>query len=192
MPFGKSDTFEIKPVQSTVAPWPIAEWQADPDKKRQFGIELAKHEKAFDAALIVYEDAGRSLWASQNLLNDPIVIGARDAYTNQVDLSENLLDKNQLALKLLKISEEKDPSGRFYLLEGKDRIATLKLYAEVQGYIGKINIDASTNSFVNNELKIVLVKAPTKEEPKVVEHKEINNNLNINPLPLNIKLVNAR
>jgi hypothetical protein len=189
MPFGKSDIFEVKPLQSNkVAPWPTAEWQADPEKKRLFGIELAKHEKAFDAALVVYDDAGRSLWASQNLLTDPIVIGAKDAYLNQVDLTENLLDKNQLAARLLKFADEKDPSGRFYILEGKDRLATLKLYAEVQGFIGKVNIDASTNSYVNNELKILLVKAPTKEEPRVVEQEIINNNSNIN-IPSNIKLV---
>jgi len=166
-------------------------YRSDEGLKRLFGVEWAKNPKPFEAALVVFAtDTNAALWVSWNWLTDPIVIAAKDAYAQNAELNEKLLDKEQLAARLLQFAEEKDISGRFYILEGKDRLAAFKLYAEVQGFIGKLSIDASTNNFTNNELKITLVRPDPIEEKaaKVIEHEpEIEN-----ALPISLKLVNSR
>lgn len=192
-------TFEVSPP--AVAPWAIVDWPApkpddqpwhhDEGLKRLFGIALAKHQKPFEAGCEAFgADTNRALWVSFHWITDPVVLAARDAYAETAQVNEKLLDKNALAAKLLQIANEKDPSGRFYVLEGKDRIATLKLYAEVQGFLNKVNIDASTNTFTNNELKLVLVKATAQKEelkPTIIEPEEDT----VEPLPINLKLVKS-
>jgi hypothetical protein len=191
-------SFSVEPA--TKSPWqqmavsdvPRAEeaYRSDPGLKRLFGIALAKHKKPFDAALEVFPDnTNHALWASWNWLTDPLVVASRDAYAQNIELSEKLLDKDGLAARLLTFAEEKDPTGRFYICEAKDRLAALKLFAEVQGYIGKVNIDASTNTFTSNELKITLVK-PQKAEEKVATVIENEPELETK-LPINLKLVAA-
>lgn len=195
-------SFSVEPLPSAKpSPWvlmPTADvpktvepaWRSDEGLKKQFGIELAKHPKPFDAALKVFgADTNAALWASFNWLHDPLVVASRDTYAQNIELSEKLLDKDQLAARLLKFADERDPTGRFYICEAKDRLAALKLYAEVQGFTGKLSIDASTNNFTNNELKLVLVPAPEKET-KVIEAEP--EELSAPILPLNLKLVNSR
>ena len=175
----------IEPEKQPVEP----AWRSDEGLKKLFGIALAKHEKPFEAALEVFpDDTNRALWASWNWLNDPLVVASKDAYAQNIELNEKLLDKDALAARLLKFAEEKDASGRFYICEAKDRLAAYKLFAEVQGFIGKVNIDASTNHFTNNELKLVLVKPQQQEKiTKIIEPEtEIDNSL-----PVNLKLVNS-
>jgi hypothetical protein len=173
-------------VPSSVEP----AWRSDEGLKKQFGIELAKHETAFDAALEVFpNDTGAALWASFHWLSDPVVVAAKDTYAQNIELSEKLLDKSQFAAKMLKLADERDPSGRFYILEGKDRLAAYKLFAEVQGFIGKLSIDASTNHFTNNELKLTLVKAVQKETVEIIQEEP---DLEPTVLPHNLKLVNSR
>jgi hypothetical protein len=175
-------TPDVKPIEPA--------WRSDEGLKRAFGIELVKHPKPFDAALEVFPtDTNAALWVSFNWLNDPLVVASKDTYAQNIDVKSNLLDKEQLSVKLLKLAEEKDPSGRFYICEAKDRLAAYKLYAEVAGYIGKIAIDASTNHFVNNELKLTLVKAVQKETVEIIEAEP---DLEPTVLPLNLKLVNSR
>ncbi len=189
-------TFEVKGI--AFQPWakPIGEaarseepaYRSNEGLKRLFGVELAKNPKAFEAALVVFgEDTNAALWASWNWLTDPLVIAAKDAYAQNTELNEKLLDKDQLAARLLQFAEEKDVSGRFYILEGKDRLAAYKLFAEIQGFIGKLSIDASTNNFTNNELKLTLVRPePIKQEAAtIIEHEpEIKHSL-----PINLKIV---
>lgn len=189
-------SFSVEPLKPS--PWvamPTAEapspvepaWRSDQGLKRQFGIELAKNAKPFEAALAVFpKETNNAVWVSWNWLNDPLVVASRDSYAQNVELNENILDKDQLAARLLKFAEEKDPSGRFYICEAKDRLAALKLYAEVQGFIGKLSIDASTNDFTNNELKLTLVKAVQKETVEIIEDEA---DLEPTVLPLNLKLV---
>ncbi len=193
-------SFEVKTIG--FQPWakPMGElsklnepepaYRSDQGLKRLFGIEWAKNLKPFEAALVVFGDnTNAALWVSWNWITDPVVIAAKDAYNQNTELNEKLLDKDQLAARLLKFAEEKDVSGRFYVLEGKDRLAAYKLFAEIQGFIGKFSIDASTNSFTNNELKITLVKPDTiiKKETKIIEQEaEIENNF-----PIDIKLVSS-
>lgn len=195
-----SGSFVVEPLKPAFKPWPKQEpmpdkpepaWRSDENLKRLFGIALAKSPRnAFEAALEVFPtETNHALWASWNWLADPLVVATKDAYAQNIELNEKLLDKSQLSARLLKFAEEKDPTGRFYILEGKDRLAAFKLYAEVQGFIGKIAIDASTNNFTNNELKITLVK-PQKIEEVVTT--VIEQEPEAVTLPVNLKLVNSR
>lgn len=189
--------FKIEPIKPS--PWsimPVSEppkqdiaYRTDEGLKRLFGIELAKNSKAFEAALVLFpDDTSKALWVSWNWLTDPLVVASKDAYAQNVELNEKLLDKDALAAKLLTFADEKDATGRFYICEAKDRLAALKLYAEVQGFVGKVNIDASTNNFTNNELKLVLVKAEKQTTlTKTIELEEILPT----ELPSNLKLVSS-
>lgn len=159
-------------------------WYQDEAKKRAFGTQLAKGHKPLDAALIALgDDLQGSLWAVQNWLRDAIVLETKENVENSV----NLLDKDQLSVKLLKFADEKI-NGQF-AHEAKDRLAALKLYGEIQGMMPKNGIDLSKNTFVNNEMKITFVEAETEKqnEIKVIEHKEMRD-LD-NALDINLKLV---
>ncbi len=182
--------FEVKaPVRSA---WdiPIAprepekpEWHGDIALKRAFGVRLGKGDKPLDAALLVFDNKmPDALWAVQNILRDPIVVDAREAVENEI----NLLDKDQLLAKLLRFEGEKSPQG-LPIHESKERLNALKLYAEIRGYLNKINIDASTINNNDNRMEIVLVKAPDqKTEEKVIEHIEVDE---VYDLGVSLKLV---
>ena len=195
-----TDYFQVQPIP---AAWgnatPISEtkpsfWN-DEGKKKAFGIALAKQndqsrDSVFSAALEVFEQVGPSLWVTNNWLSDPVVIASRDIYRQSMKAVEKPLDKVELAARLLALAEEKvERDGRrHYIYEAKDRIAAYKAYGEILGYIGKVNIDNSTNTFNNNQMEIVLVKADVKEE-KVIENKEENVVEMLDIVPLEIKLV---
>jgi hypothetical protein len=85
--------------------------------------------------------------------------------------SPKLLDKEGLAAKLLEWADEKIiKSGQVhYANDAKDRLAFLRLYAEVMGFVGKASIDATANNFTNNEMKVVLVKPETELDNKAIE-----------------------
>lgn len=202
MPFGKPDYFTASPIEPTriepvrswgnpwLAPAPKAiddqSWKQDDAKKRLFGVEWAKNNHPFNAACVIFTDTVQALWASQNWISDPIVIASKDGYNSAV--KTNLLDKDALLMKLLDLADEKDPTGRFHTIEAKDRLKALELYAKIQGFIDKIDINASTNNFTNNSMKIVFVKPDNQNDNKVieVEPEEIQEQPK---LPLNIKLV---
>ncbi len=189
--------FEVKPnpwvAQSVVADVDTPSWRDDPTKKRLFAQELPKHATPFDAALVVFgRDTAAALWASVHWMADPIVLAAKQ----DVALNKKILDKDALCHKLLNISEEKSPQG-YYLIEPKDRIACIKLYAEIQGYIGKAEV-ATFNNFANNNLKVVFVKPDNdhhkmktinqESEPEIIDQVEdepiqIENSNSFKPLP---------
>lgn len=165
-------SFEAKPnpwvAQSVVADAQQTSWRDDPDKKRRFAQELSKHPTPFDAALVIFgSDTASALWASVHWLGDPDVQAVKEA----VKANDKILDKDALCHKLKNISEEKSPQG-YYIIEPKDRIACWKLYAEIQGYIGKV--EAPTfNNFANNNLKVVFVK-PDNDHHKMKTVKPID------------------
>ncbi len=181
------------------APWqqatPITpSWQSDEELKKQFGIELAKSGKAFDAACILAgEDTSKALWISVHWLNDPIVIANRDIYLKILAVSSPPLDKEQLAAKVLALSEEKalNKMGQMVpSIEAKDRIAALKLYSDILGYTGKVEIDNSTMTFQHNEMIIKLVKPEDKSKPTIINHtpKKLENENEVSS-PITLKLV---
>lgn len=155
-----------------VAPLPKTDdhpWKSDENKKKEFGIAIAKGIAPFAAASAILDETSSALWVSQNWLTDPVVIAARDSYLNTRKSQEKILDKDALCVKLLEFVDEKDTNGRFLINEGKDRLQALRLYAEIKGFIGKVDINASTN-YTNNLMKIVLVKPENQEKPTLIDN----------------------
>lgn len=161
------DAFEIKPLPgwtTTPAPKITAPVISNEDeKKKSFGIELAKGIQPFQAACNVCgQDTQSALWVANNWLNDPIVIANKDIYLKGVKSAASLLDSEQLAARLLEMAEERNQSGTFYILDGKDRIKVLELYAKVRGFTDKDN-NTSTNNFIHNSMTIKFVEPDKKE-----------------------------
>lgn len=170
----------------------LASFEAQPiilvfndDAKRSFGQALNTHKSAFDAALSVWHDTANALWASKHLLNDPAVLVAKTAYNEAENLK--LLDKQELAAKCLEYADETDPTGRFRMVDHKDRLAYLRLYAELQGFVGKVDITQNTFNQTNNVMKIKLVKPEVKEE-KIINSTPIQQEEH---LPVKLKLVSG-
>lgn len=197
-------TVEPKPVAS---PWaagaivsqPVAidtSYQTDENLKKLYGIELAKH-NPFEAAKIVLGENDRAVWASFNWLSDPVVLASRDIYLKTLEVAVPPLDREQLAAKVLSLAEgEKvkiDGIDRA-TVEAKDRIAAFKLYSEILGYTGKVEIDNSTKTFnQNNELKIVLVRAEDKKAVTIDQSPNVKSEImnDKTPSPISLKLVKA-
>lgn len=172
-------------------------YQTDEELKKKYGIELAKANNPFEAACKLFPDeaeTSKALWVSFHWLNDPIVVASRDVYLKTVAETAKPLDREQLAAKVLALSEEKIIKNGVYVptIEAKDRIAALKLYSDILGYTGKVEIDNSVTNNTLNEMTIKLVR-PEPVKPAVVidnpnPKSEIVNN---EPLPINLKLVKA-
>lgn len=178
MPFGHPDQFSVTPLAHQAWGKPVEKPAcADNEvKKRLFGVELAKgHQSPFAAAIIVFgQDTNTALWVANNWLADPTVLAARDLYLKTLAAEASLLDKDQLAARLLAAAEEKFPNG-ISAVDPKDKVAYYKLYAELRGFINnKIDINASTNNFTHNEMKITLVEPDQKSDNqiKTIEHQE--------------------
>lgn len=153
------------------------------DKKKSFGIELAKGIQPFQAACnICGQDTQQALWISSNWLNDPTVIANKDAYLKGVDTIAKLLDKDQLAAKLLAMAEERNASGTFYILDGKDRLKALELYAKIQKFTDGEDINIRNNFIPQITVKFV---EPDKKEIKTIE--TVDNDPSI--VPTKLKLV---
>lgn len=184
-----------------VSPWTVGKnnpavqaYQSDENLKKNFGIELAKSANPFEAACKIFgEETSKALWVSFNWLNDAIVIASRDIYLKTVELNQPILDKEQLAAKVLALADEKILKNGVYIptIEAKDRIAALKLYSDIAGFTGKVEIDNSTKTFQHNEMVIKLVKSE-ENKPVVINNtpnvKTETSNENFNS-PITLKLV---
>jgi hypothetical protein len=204
-PWVTSPSFTVEQPKSPWAqtsPWarPVEEvaqpYQTDENLKKAFGIELAKAASPFEAGCQVFgEDTSKALWASANWLNDPLVISTRDIYLKNLELSAKPLDREQLAAKVLKMAEGEhiERNGvKLPTIEAKDRIAAFKLYSDILGYTGKVEIDNSTDNSVNiREMTIKLVKAEDKPS-KVIDHApNIKSEMTNDISPISLKLVKA-
>lgn len=185
--------FETKPLPTVNGGWGIPSppsepvrpvWHNDEVKKRAFGEALGKGMLPFDAAQSVIPNVSEAMWALANWLRDPIVVAAREFVENNI----KLLDKDSFLAKLLKFADEKTASG-FPAHEAKDRISILRLYAEVQKFIGKVDVDLSQKTFVNNSMQITLVEAIPEQEAKTIEHEPIALKPLDNALEIDLKLV---
>jgi len=191
MPFGMSDTFEVKPLPTNEnVGWGSViskpEIENEEEKKKLFGIELAKGNIPFDAALLVTNDnAGLALWICNNWTNDPEVIAARDLYINSVGTQSKILDKEQTAVKFLQIADDKR-NGR-YTAETKDRLRALELYAKLCGYLNDTIINNNPSNVVN-KISVVLVKPQQQEDNKIIDVVPTSVE---NPSNLSIKLVKS-
>ena len=182
-PWITSPAFVVEPSSPVLAsPWATGaasakeeapSYQSDENLKKQYGIELAKAQNPFEAGCKLFgEETNKALWVSFNWINDPIVVASRDIYLKTVELSQPLLDREQLAAKVLVLAE-----GEKILINGKlvatvdpkDRLAAYKLYSDIAGYTGKVEIDNSVKNITNNELTIKLVRADDKK-PVVIDN----------------------
>jgi hypothetical protein len=167
-----------------VAPWvTVSNEPFKPDfadnieLKKAFGIAIGRGLSSFDAGLEVLNgDLPKGLWASVNWVRDPIVLAEKDAYIKALKRAIKPLDKEELLAEVLETSKVAP--------EFKDKAALLKLYSEIAGFTGKVNIDASTvnNNNTNNLTKIVLVggsedKLKTVNSPDNNIKSKIHNNL---------------
>lgn len=199
MPFGFDDVFECDQVpKEPVNPWsapikiapiPLPDYADDVDLKKLFGVELGKGLKPFEAALkISDENQSKALWISSNWLNDPIVIGSKDAYTLTVKEVSKPLGKEQLLAKILEFSDERDQQGR-PLIDAKERLSALNLYAEIQGFKGK-NADQSSGDVTNNTFnkitKVVLVSPNIVKQDVNVNAQSKMQNVEIPSIPLKL------
>jgi len=176
--------WKIPDIVTLERPIPSPEIDNPDELKRAFGAALAEGNSPFDAALkVTNNNTSLSLFISQKWLADPLVIEQR---TNTVSNSKDLLDADELAASLLQMAKERDRSNTFYMLEGKDRIAALKLYADIRGYTKKDAVIPGGNTFVQNTMTIKLVEA----QPKTVESKPVEEVLEpITNSPIKLKLV---
>ncbi len=184
MEWMKPDTFEVSPWLKVQPIKPS--WWNDSEKKKLFASELAKNSNPLEAANKIFWQPDDAVWVVNNWLHDPVVLAAKREFEQP---ATNLLDKDALARKLLKFSEEKDRTGQFYIVEAKERLAALRLYAELQGFIGN-KVDISTNNYING-MVVKFVKPDNQQnDNKVIEGSA--KTIDENPLPLNIKLVSAK
>lgn len=175
----------------------IPEYQSDENLKKLYGVELAKGNNPFEAAKIVLGENDKAVWVSFNWLSDPIVLASKDVYLKTLEAAVAPLDRDRLAAKVLALAEgEKikiDGIDRA-TVEAKDRIAAFKLYSEILGYTGKVEIDNSIKTFnQNNELKIVLVRAEDKKPVTIDQSPNVKSEImnDKTPSPISLKLVKA-
>ena len=165
-------TFSVSPWVAPGNPWATPaspepayrpDFADDEALKQAYGIALGKGLKAFDAGMELFnQELPKALWASLNWVGDPVVIAACDSYKQTLSKLQKPLDKEQLLAKILAFYEATAD-------EPKEQLNSLKLYAEVSGFIGKVDINASTNisnTTNNNLMKITLVKAEHKDAPR--------------------------
>ena len=153
----------------------IMDWKNDPDLKKRFAIALAEGNNPFEAGCEVFgKETNKALWASQNWLNDEIVTETKQEYAEIIaSPKQNLLDKEQLSLKLLAFADERlEYNGNsVYAAEAKDRLAALKLYSEIQGYINnKTEINNNNFNTKNNFMEIKFVEPEKKENVKIIDN----------------------
>ena len=205
-PWVTSPSFIVEQAKPVISPWSnenvvgastpdVQPYQVDENLKKAFGIELAKSTNAFEAGCKVFgEETNKALWVSFNWINDPIVVASKDIYLKNLELAQAPLDREQLAAKVLKLAEGEhvERNGlKIPTIEAKDRIAAFKLYSDILGYTGKVEIDNSTNNITNNELVIKLVKAETKPVKIIDNAPNIKSEIPNEVSPISLKLVKA-
>lgn len=183
----------VEPAQEVFSPWAetVPAYANNDELKQSFAIELAKGLQPFDAGLATFEgDASKALWASVHWARDVVVIAIRDAYLSAQKAVEKPLDKETLLARILAFADERDNQGR-PLVEAKDRLGAFRLYSDIAGFTGKVDIDASTNNFMNKTVNLVMVKPePTT---KTIQHSSNIKSeiLNKNIPPIKLKLVSG-
>ena len=197
-PWITSPTFTISPwsIAAPVAePKPAPEYQNDENLKKDYGIELAKSTNHLDAAFkIAGDDTSKAMWMSFHWPHDPIVIASRDIYLKTLEISKPVLDREQLAAKALAIADEKVLKNGVFVpsIEAKDRLAAIRLYSDIVGYTGKVEIDNSNNKTTIKEMVVKLVKAEDKKPAIVIDNAPNVKSENVeHASPITLKLVSG-
>ena len=159
------DATTIAPEQSAWSQTPVNRpaFADNTELKQAFAIGLANGLAPLDAGLqALGDDVSSSVWASVHWLKDIEVIAFKDAYLAAKKAVEKPLDKDELLAKIKEFVEERDMQGR-PLVDAKERLNGWRLYSDIRGFTGKVEIDASTNKFTNKTVNLVMVKPDTKE-----------------------------
>lgn len=188
--------FEALPIDLILSEQDKFAYRNDIEKKKAYAIELAKNNKnKFEAALQVFpKDTAAALWVSVNWNeNDPIITEAKKEYKEASICGQKVLDKTELSLRLLTFSEETlifNGETR-YAAEAKDRLAALKLFAEIQGFINNKTTEINNNiNNKNNFMEIKFVEPEKKENVKIIDHSPSIESENIlENSPIKLKLV---
>ncbi len=192
MPAWSAHDFVPIPIVITVSD---TDWKNNKDLKQRFAIALAEGKNPFEAGCLVFgKETNKALWVSTNWINDPIVTETKEEVDEIKDVPTKLLDKSEFAAKLLDIAEEKIiyNGNEVFALDGKDRIAALKLYAEAMGFI---NNKTEINNFNNNDnrkqfMEIKFVEPDKKEkEIKTIDATPIEPENILEHSPVKLKLV---
>jgi hypothetical protein len=125
--------------------------------KKLFALgTLQRPEGAFQVALEIFgTDTSRALRASSQWPSDPEVLELKDKLLADHGERAFMPSKEQLARKVMEFADERLPSGVFRH-DGKDRVAALRLYGDIMGFIEKpgIAIDNRQGPFVHNVLVV--------------------------------------
>lgn len=128
----------------------------------RFAAAIAEGEHPYKAALAVLGETETSqalrvhkLWA-----NDPIVINEVSRINNTLEVDNEGLSKVEYLRTLLDMITTKD------LKDGKDKIAALRLYAEVRGFLKK-DEGVTVNNVTNKVLVVNSAGADDDWERKV-------------------------
>lgn len=169
MPWSFPDTFHAIPLIVTAN---VADWKNDSELKTQFAIALGEGKNPFEAAISVFgKETNKALYASTNWINDPIVTQAKQEFAEVTDIPQKALDRDQYAAKILETAEERIlfNGNEVYALDGKDRVAALKLYGEARGFI---NNKTEINNTINNSnrfMEIKFVEPEKKDNVKIID-----------------------
>jgi len=179
MQWPPTEVFSVMPITEPA-------WRHDFEKKQAFGLLLKQGLKPFEAAIKIFmSDNGAALWVSQNWPNDEVVKSVTVDAVEEKNLK--VLDKEQVAAKVLSFVEEKDISGKFYINESQDRLKALELYAKICGYITNQPVVSVPITNDNRHMEIVLVSPEKKEENQSIKQIE---ETAVETLDLPVKLVN--
>lgn len=121
------------------------------DKKPEYAAYLAQNphtEKgAFDAACMLFPQAtGLALWVAHNWRHDPVVIAERDRIEAEAKANVPVRSKAEVLAAVWENSER--------AWEPKDRIAALKLYADLCEYTPKTGPQVVVNNRPSNVMVV--------------------------------------
>lgn len=125
--------------------------------KAAFGVELARaaisrpEASAFEVAKSLGLPTEIALVASKHWINDPITVDAREREAEVY--RPPIPTKEELAAKILAVSDDRDA-------EAKDRLAALRLVAEMYEYIPKAPTTQVNNNVMNGDVVRNVIAIP--------------------------------
>jgi thioredoxin reductase len=129
--------------------------EADSELKRAYAAALLRIQGAnrfYDAAVMVVgggnENIGKALWIASNWPNDPEVIQETQKLLRSDELVDNVPSKAQAALLAWELANVTHA-------EIKERVGSLKLFCEIQGFIAKPGTNVNVNLPISNNVMVV-------------------------------------
>jgi hypothetical protein len=122
------------------------------ETRKQFAVEMLRHDgDAFEASKAVFpHHMSAAIMASEHWPHDPEIIAYMDELRHSTDAEEYLPTKAETARLIYNI-------GSAMYIEPKDRIAALKLYADLRGFTAPKNAPANNVTNFNTVNKVMVV-----------------------------------